>query len=102
MEQIERIKTMEQHLNRASQSVKRLSAALEDYAEAQTSLLELSAYYESNEWQQDYADDEAGRLPQDLKRGVLSEDGIWNLLDEASNLNQRMLELTTDILNRDV
>ena len=27
-----------------------------------------------------FADDEAGLLPKDLKRGVLSEDGLWNLL----------------------
>ena len=38
MEQIERIKTMEQHLDRASQAVIRLSAALDDYAEAQEAI----------------------------------------------------------------
>ena len=32
MEQIERIKAMEQHLNRVSQAVMRLSAALDEYA----------------------------------------------------------------------
>lgn len=40
MEQIERIKTMEQHLDRASQAVMKLSAALDDYAEALTSIRE--------------------------------------------------------------
>ena len=40
----------------------------------------LSEYYGSDEWKQDFADDEAGLLPKDLKRGVLSEDGIWNLI----------------------
>ena len=66
MEQIERIKTMEQHLNRASQAVIRLSAALDDYAEAREAIQELSAYYDSNDWKQDYADDEQGLLPNDL------------------------------------
>ena len=42
----------------------------------------LEAYYVSDEWKRDFADDEAGRLPQSLKRGVLSEDGIYNLLEE--------------------
>ena len=41
----------------------------------------LAEYYASDEWKQDFADDEAGLLPKDLKRGVLSEDGIWNLLE---------------------
>lgn len=42
----------------------------------------LSDYYSSSAWKRDYAADEAGLLPKDLKRGVLSEDGIYNLLEE--------------------
>ena len=97
MEQIERIKTMEQHLDRASQAVMRLSAALDDYAEAQEALRELSTYYGSDEWRQDFADDEAGLLPNDLKRGVLSEDGIWNVLTDSSDLNSRIKEMAEEI-----
>ena len=97
MEQIERIKTMEQHLDRASQAVMRLSAALDDYAEAQEALRELNAYYGSDEWKQDFADDEAGLLPDDLKRGVLSEDGIWNVLTDSSDLNSRIKEMAEEI-----
>ena len=97
MEQIERIKTMEQHLDRASQAVIRLSAALDDYAETQEAIRELSAYYGSNDWKQDYADDEQGLLPHDLKRGVLSEDAIWNLLEVSRNLNFRMQELVGNL-----
>lgn len=41
----------------------------------------LSDYYSSDAWRRDFAADEAGLLPQDLKRGVLSEDGIYNLLE---------------------
>lgn len=93
MKQIERIQTMEQHLDRVSQAVIRLSAALDDYAEAQTALRELSAYYDSEDWKRDFADDEQGRLPQDLKRGVLSEDGIWNVLADCQALKTRMQEL---------
>ena len=93
MEQLERIKTMEQHLNRASQAVMRLSAALDDYAEAKGAIHELEGYYGSDDWKHDFADDEQGRLPQDLKRGVLSEDGIWNLLEDYRTLNTRMKEI---------
>ena len=45
----------------------------------------LSEYYGNDEWKQDFADDEAGRLPKDLKRGVLSEDGIWNVLSSEED-----------------
>ena len=43
---------------------------------------ELAAYYAGEEWKRDFADDEAGLLPKDLRRGVLSEDGISNVLDD--------------------
>ena len=41
----------------------------------------LSVYYAGESWKRDFAADEAGLLPPDLKRGVLSEDGIWNVLE---------------------
>ena len=41
----------------------------------------LSDYYSSSAWKRDYAADEAGLLPKDMKHGVLSEDGIYNLLE---------------------
>ena len=42
----------------------------------------LDAYYTSGEWQEDYEADEAGMFPADLKRGVLSQDGLYNFLTE--------------------
>lgn len=39
------------------------------------------AYYGSFEWKVDFQSDEAGILPGDLKRGVLSEDGVYDLTD---------------------
>ena len=41
----------------------------------------LAAYYESGLWLADYTLDEQGLLPRDLKRAVLSQDGLWNLLE---------------------
>jgi len=90
MKQIERIKQMEHYLDSASQAVMRLSAALDDYEAVQEAITQLAAYYRSDDWKHDFADDEQGRLPQDLKRGVLSEDAIWNLLEDCRELNERM------------
>ena len=44
------------------------------------SLAVLASYYSSREWKEDFAADEAGLLPRSLKRVILSEDGLWNLL----------------------
>ena len=49
-------------------------------------LKELESYYTSPEWKEDHAADEAGLLPEGLKRGVLSEDGISDLLDRFHDL----------------
>lgn len=49
---------------------------------------ELEAYYESVEWRRDFAADEAGLLPKDLPRGVLSEDGIYNVLEDYRELTK--------------
>ena len=98
MEQIERIKKMERCLDRTSQAVMRLSAALDEYAEAQDALRQLSDYYGSDAWKQDFTDDSAGLLPRDLKRDVLSEDAVWNLLEDVRDLKERMREMVTDYL----
>ena len=90
MEQTEKITMMERCLSRASQAVIKLSAAFDEYEAAQKPVQELSAYYGSDTWKQDLEDDRQGLLPQDLKRGVLSEDGIWNLLEDWRELNSRL------------
>jgi hypothetical protein len=43
----------------------------------------LDAYYTSSEWREDYEADERGELPPDLKRGVLSQDALHDLLEGA-------------------
>ena len=97
MEQIERIKLMELCMKRAAKAVMELSAALDNYEAVQEDIAALQQYYGSEAWKQDYAADEAGLLPADLKRGVLSEDGIWNLLSDVSELNKRIKEITDQV-----
>ena len=41
----------------------------------------LEAYYTSGEWREDYEADEREELPPDLKRGVLSQDALYDLLE---------------------
>jgi len=88
--QIARIRLMERRLNQALAAVKRLDSALEKYEAAQEAIAALSEYYGSDLWKQDFAADEAGLLPEGLKRGVLSEDGIWNLLTDCKELDRRL------------
>lgn len=48
----------------------------------------LRDYYTSDRWKQDYAADEQGLLPADLKRGVLSQDGVHDLLTRLKDREQ--------------
>ena len=85
--QVERIKWMEQRFNKALAAIKdgsadSLKAIKEDVAE-------LSKYYGSELWKLDFAADETGNIPPDLKRGVLSEDGIWNLLEDYRKIQKK-------------
>lgn len=89
-QQITRIRQMERRLNRATAAVKRLEAALDKWEAAQEAIAALDEYYGSDLWKQDFADDEAGLLPDDLKRGVLSEDAIWDLLADVKELKARL------------
>lgn len=89
-EQIRRIKQMEKRLNRASSAVRRFSSALDKFEDVQDAIAALDDYYSCELWRKDFADDEAGLLPDDLKRGVLSEDAIWNLLSDYRELITRL------------
>ena len=80
MNQLERIRYMERLLDFVIEARKEQPIDPEKSARIQEALRILAEYYTSDEWKQDFTDDESGLLPKDLKRGVLSEDGIWNLL----------------------
>ena len=92
MTRIERITHMESLLDKTTEVIARLEQALEDFAALQPDIAELEAYYSSPQWRKDFEADEAGKLPKDLKRGVLSEDGIWNVLEDYKRLMETKKE----------
>jgi len=50
----------------------------------------LKEYMDSGLWLSDYEADERGELPSDLKRGVLSQDGLYELLQ---NIEEKKMHL---------
>ena len=54
----------------------------EEYLKLQSVVRKLEEYYESPLWKRDFERDERGEIPKDIARGVLSEDGIYNMLEE--------------------
>ena len=101
MEQIERIREMENCLDASEKAIRELSEALSAFEAVQPMYRKLSKYFGSDLWMQDYEDDEAGKLPRDLKRGVLSEDAVYDLIMENRELLVRMLNLVAGALESD-
>ena len=79
----ERIKKMEEYFDELLEVLDKGPDAL---AEKTGMLHALREYYEGGLWLSDYEADERGEIPPELKRGVLSEDGVYNLLCELENM----------------
>lgn len=93
MNQISRIAHMEQLYDEIIQILDSFELSLNQFQDTQTKLKELSDYYTSPVWIQDYDDDQEGKLPNELKRGVLSQDGIYLLLERHKALIERLQEM---------
>ena len=89
---VERISRMEGILDKANRVLDELEHSLDEYNRIQAEINELDKYYSGRNWKKDFSLDESGQLPKDLKRGVLSEDGIYDMLERNKEI--------MDILNK--
>ena len=76
-ESIKRVQNMEELYNEIRYLFKHDPSLLKNNPNYQI----LKEYLE-NDWQKDYEMDEKQFLPKELKRGVLSQDGLYNLISE--------------------
>lgn len=88
MDRIERVTLMEQRLDRALKAIANYKYAADEYISAQDDIQMLADYYFGPQWMEDHEADERGELPPDLKRGVLSEDAVYDLICENDYLRK--------------
>ena len=81
-ETVERICRMERYFDAICAAVESAPHVLRGDESMEAMLRSLMSYYENGQWLSDYELDEQGLLPPWLKRGVLSEDGVYDLLSE--------------------
>lgn len=91
---IQRIAAMEAAFDRVSAAVEALEAALDGYETVKVDIDRLTEYLETGAWLADFEADESGLVPQDIKRGVLSEDGLYDLLADIVRVNDHLQEMT--------
>ena len=81
MDRTERIRKYEAILDRVEAAARGGEGTGDACGSLEQDIAQLEQYYTSPEWKADFEADEAGLLPEGLKRGVLSEDGIWHALE---------------------
>jgi len=86
MGQIERIAHYEELLDEVTAACAAYEAARARLEAAGPLAAQLARYYTGGEWLRDFAADEAGLLPAQLRRGVLSEDAVYDALEKFDRL----------------
>ena len=89
---------MEAILDECAAATRDLIEQLERMEALRSQMTKLFRYYGSDRWHADRALDERGALPDDLKRGVLSEDLVYDAITDARDAAFQMLELGADVL----
>ena len=79
---INRVGEMEALFDQLSMIVENDDQTARQNGDDRKAVRRLARYLDSGLWLKDYQLDELGLLPKDLKRGVLSQDGLYDLLDE--------------------
>ena len=96
-ELLTRVREMEDRYDEVTRVIAALDEAISEFKDFKPDLMALKEYMESGQWKADFEADEAGQIPADVKRGVLSEDGLYELLQGAG----RILRMTREVLGED-
>lgn len=91
-----RVREMEDRYDELTRVIAGLDEAISDYQDFKPDLQILREYMESGQWKKDYESDEAGQIPVEIKRGVLSEDGLYDLLQGADKILKFAKESLTE------
>ena len=92
-ERIENITKMENILNHTDELISGMEKLLKKWEQNQQDFDELMNYYTSEERGKDLEDDRLKNIPQDLPRGVLSEDAVFDTYGNRKDLCIKMIKL---------
>jgi len=90
---IERIQRMEELFDKVSHMAKSVDDAINEYEPIKEDIKILEEYLSSGQWQEDYEADEKGQIPEKVKRGVLAQDGLYDLLEGWGRMTAKIKSL---------
>lgn len=89
----------EKRISEMEEKFDKVSATLEKYIEAENEFEkilpiadELKEYYTGGSWLSDYEADEHGEISPVLKRGILSQDALYNLFEKLEETKRGKTE----------
>lgn len=95
---VERIIENEKKFDEVISVVNNLELSLNSFENIKETIEDLNKYYGSNEWFIDKENIENGKID-NVKNGILSEDGFWNVHVDIKELAKRMNKISNEILN---
>ena len=86
---VDRIVKNENRLDDINKVINELEKSLNEFKSKKKDINLLKKYYGSKSWFKDKEDYENNKIPK-IKAGVLSEDAVWNTLDDINELMKEM------------
>lgn len=96
-DRIKRIQAMEFIFNELLEVLPNAENTLEKFEQSLPQYKVLQEYYQSSVWIEDRETDINKEIPQDMNRGVLSEDGIWNMMTDYFEFSKKISEIRTQL-----
>lgn len=97
-DRVKNIVEMEERLDKIQAAVDEAQAAIDKLKSLSDEMELLRNYYIDGEWTDDFDAHNEGKIAQDIKCGVLSEDAVYNLLTDNYSLAIDMLETATEMI----
>lgn len=96
--EIEEVKKYESILNKQLDLIDKLNKTIDEFKKNKKDYIKLRDYYNSEQYFEDLAKDKNGEYPEDLPRGIFSEDAVFDLFGEQFNIGIKMAETGLDTI----
>ncbi|WP_124058511.1 DUF4298 domain-containing protein [Vaginisenegalia massiliensis] len=99
MNLIKRIEEMEATYDHSQAITNDFEKVLEAFTKDLNQANQLVDYYGSAQWFEDVEQAEQGKVPNNLKRGVLSEDLVYDYIVQRHQIGLKLLEVARNLLD---